>query len=278
MKQPKPRGSAINTQTRRRAWLSTFTGYRHSVNETTIDLWLEQFDQKHRDIAARILDCVEFLTHEQMSQAFRSVLNSISGWHKDKRRRAGKWRFVPFSGSAGQSGDSMLHKFRLANEMSSKQYNELFIYRSDLLREGLGADDTVIFVDDFSGTGNQACEAWKTDFAELLPERPTTYLVLVAVNTTARQRIESETGYQLIVNPYIEFNDRDNIFSPACGHFNSSEKNIILKYCQTADKHHPHGYGKCGMVVVFAHNCPNNTIPILHVNNNHWEGLFRRYD
>lgn len=276
MKQPKPRGSAINNTARRRAWLSSFTGYRHAINETRIDIWLEQFDQEDRDAAARILDCVEFISYEQMAHAFRSILNSLEGWHKDERHRVGKWRFVPFSGSAGESGDSMIHKFRMANGLSGRQYRDLFIYRSDLLRENIKTDDTVVFVDDFSGTGNQACTAWKKDFEELLPERPTTYLILVAANIAARNRIQTET--QLIVMPHFEYDDKDNLFSHACTHFNPSEKNRILKYCQKADPHSPKGYGGCGMVVVFAHNCPNNSIPILHANSTNWEGLFRRYD
>ncbi len=278
MKQPKPRGSAINDRARRRAWLSIFTGYRHSVNETRIDIWLEQFEQKDRDMAARILDCVEFISYEQMAQAFRSVLSSIDGWHKDKKRRVGKWRFVPFSGSAGKSGDSMLYNFRRANGLSSNQYSDLFIYRSDLARENLGANDTVIFVDDFSGTGSQACDAWRESFAELLTEGTTTYLVLVAANASARQRIEIETDRQLIVAPHFEFDDSDNMFSSACRHFSQNEKSTILEYCRKADRQSPQGYGNCGMVLVFAHNCPNDTIPILHVNNNRWEGLFRRHD
>lgn len=276
MKQPKPRGLALNDRNRRRAWLSSFTGYRHAVNANTIDNWLDQFEQKDRDVAARILDCVEFVTNEQMAHAFRSILNSLQGWNKDEKHRIGKWRFVPFSGSAGESADSMTHKFRIANGLSSKQYRDLFIYRSDLLRENLGADDAVVFVDDFSGTGNQACDAWKTDFAELLPEKPTTYLILVAANIAARQRIQAETD--LVVVPHFEYDDKDNIFSTACKHFNSTENNKILEYCQKADHRSPKGYGDCGMVVVFTHNCPNNSIPILHGNNNRWEGLFRRYD
>lgn len=34
----------------------------------------------------------------------------------------------------------------------------------------------------------------------------------------------------------------------------------------------------CGFVIVFAHTCPNNSIPILHVSHTKWQGLFRRYD
>ena len=277
MKQPKPRSTKID-MFRVREWARTFAGYRHVINENRIDRWLCQFDSKDKDIAARVLDCVEFISHEQMTQAFRSILNSLNGWHKDSNKRRGKWRFVPFSGSAGESGDSMSHKFRLANELSGRRFNDLFIYRSDLLRENLTEEDTVVFIDDFSGTGQQACLAWENSFSELLPEGPTAYLVLIAANIAARNRIQEET--ELLVVPHIELTDSDNIFSPSCRHFNSQEKQIILSYCQKIHPNLPKGHGDCGMVVVLAHNCPNNSIPILHGVNRRkrWEGLFRRND
>ncbi len=36
--------------------------------------------------------------------------------------------------------------------------------------------------------------------------------------------------------------------------------------------------GDCGFVIVLAHKCPNNTIPILHARRAGWEGLFRRHE
>ena len=275
MKQPKPRNSKID-MARFRIWTSTFSGYRHNVNEDRIDRWLKQFQNNHLDIAARILDCVDFVSSEQMTSAFRSILQGLEGWDNDKSKRIGRWRFCPFSGSAGESGDTMIHKFRHANRLSSRLYNELFIYRSDLLREGLTSDDTVVFIDDFSGSGQQACEAWKDTFEELLPESPKTYLVLVAANSKAKKKIESET--ELLVVSGIDYDERDNIFSSTCLHFNKSEKEIIFEYCKTVHRDKPKGHADCGLVVVFAHNCPNNSIPILHGTTKKWEGLFRRND
>lgn len=275
MKHPMHRGSAINMQ-RMTGWVSVFSEYRHAVTEARIDRWLNQFNQHDRDLAARVLDCVEFITNEQMSAAFRSILNRLEGWDKDEKRRRGRWRFVPFSGSAGESGDSMLHKFRLANGLNGRMYNKLFIYRSELLGEKMGPGDTVVFVDDFSGTGNQACTAWRREFEELLPDKPTVYLILIAASNAARERIEDETD--LTVISHIQLTEADDIFSSRCRHFTQDERDKLLQYCRRGDKHNPRGFGDCGFVVVFTHNCPNNSIPILHVYNQRWEGLFRRYD
>lgn len=275
MKTPLPPGTPID-RSRFSRWLLDFIGYRYSVSEQRIDRWLDQFNGEDKDTAARILDCVDFVTHQQMVAAFRNTLNILPGWDRNESLRQGRWRFISFSTSAGESGDTMLHVFRRANELTGSQYNELFIYKSDLLNQELGTEDTVIFVDDFAGTGDQATNAWAEHIEELLPGNPRIFLVLVAASINAIHRVNDETG--LTIMPYIELNEQDNIFSVSCNHFSNREKETILRYCNKANSSHPKGRGDCGFVIVFYHTCPNNSIPILHMDHQSWSGLFRRHD
>src|SRR5207249_3575458 len=136
-----------------------------NVNEGRIDRWLGQFQAAHRDIAARVLDATEFVSNEQIAEAYRQALRALPGWHMNQARRRGRWRFVPFSFSAGESGDSMLHVFRVANALQHRRYDELFIHIRDLPSAALDEDDTVVFVDDFSGTGDQAVRNWNDALA-----------------------------------------------------------------------------------------------------------------
>lgn len=275
MKTPLSRGTPIDMD-RMSGWLNDFSGYRHSITEQRIDRWIDQFNNDDKDLVARVLDCVDFITHEQMASAFQSTLNSIPGWDINEDSREGTWRFVAFSISAGESGDTMLHKFRIANRLNGRQYNDLFIYKRDLVKENLGSEDTVVFVDDFSGTGEQAYNAWTEIIEELLSGNPRVFLILIAASSRAEQRINEETGLNLVTN--ILLNEEDNIFSTSCRYFNRSEKNQIFDYCSRANRENPMGRGECGFVIVFAHTCPNNSIPILHVDHSNWHGLFRRYD
>lgn len=274
MKEPRPRGTAIDMG-RISSWMSDFASYRHSVTEGRIERWLRQFASDDQDLAARVLDCIDFVSREQMAAAFRSFLASLDGWHRDEDQRQGQWRFVAFSASAGESGDEMLHLFRLANMLNGRQYNHLFIYKSELLSENLGPNDTVVFIDDFSGTGTQVCNTWP-EIQELLPGGPKVFLVLVAAGVGACERIEEQT--EIILVPSIRLLEQDNIFSPSCKHFTTDEQYKLLSYCQRANNRFPRGYGDCSFVIVLAHTCPNNSIPILHVYHSEWEGLFRRYD
>ena len=272
MRRAKDRG-APRDAARFTGWAQAFAAYRHAVDEGRLDRWLKQFTPDE-DLAARLLDCVDFITYDQITSAFKCVLKGLNGWHRQKSKREGKWRFVAFSSHSGESGDAMLHQFRVANGMATHHFDSLFISRSDLLREPLEAEDTVVFVDDFSGTGDQATKAWTEMFQELLPGEPKCYLVLVMASATAVKKICGETG--MVAVPHITLGARDYLFSTRCTQFDEAEKAKIFGYCERADKKKPKGYGECGFVVVFSHRCPNNTVPIFHAEHSKWHGLFRR--
>jgi hypothetical protein len=277
MRKPLNRGAAINAR-RYQRWLAVFAGYRNPVTQALIEMWLSYFPTKDQDLAARILDAVNFIGYQRIQNCFRQVLVSFEalGWHTNQRRRRGRWFFVAFSGSVGESGDRMIHEFRMANSMTRKQFNYLFIHRSELVQNRIGPEDTVVLIDDFSGTGKQASDSWREIFRELLAGGPRVILVLVAATASAIQRIREETDME--VRCCNRLQSSDNIFAIECDHFTEAEKATLLRYCRAANRNLPRGFGDCGLVLVFVHRCPNNTIPILHANHEDWVGLFPRDD
>lgn len=273
MRQPRPRGTPVDAA-RMDAWLEGFAGYRVHVSRVRIQAWLDQFHDDHRDLAARILDAVEFYREDQLLHAYRAVCGRLPGWSKKASERQGRWRFVAFSSHSGESGDRMLHAFRVATGLAGERFNELFVYRSDLPRQKLTADDTVVFVDDFAGTGTQAVTAWNEVFGELLPGRPRMFLVLAVAIHEAIMHITSETP--LKVRAFRRLRAHDNFFAAQCTRFNGGEKARTLEYCTIADAEKPRGFGGCGVLIVLAHRCPNNSLPILHSKNPDFDGLFPR--
>jgi hypothetical protein len=176
---PSPSGTAIDAR-RFRRWINRFGSYRAGIINVTIQSWLEQFDMRDRDLAARVLDSIDFYGQSHVHAAFKQALAALPGWDKDATKREARWRFAAMSTSAGESGDAMLYQFRLANGLDSKSMNALFVSRSDLFRmpllpdgdpNKLGKDDVVVLLDDFTGTGKQVCDAWndpETSFGALL--------------------------------------------------------------------------------------------------------------
>jgi len=275
MNKPMEPGAEVDSR-RFSRWVSQFSAYRSSVTIGLIELWLKQFSEKDRDVAARVLDAVLFISHRHIHTQYREMLEGLAGWNHIKSKRHGRWYFVPFSGSVGESGDSMVHALRMATSMTNRKYNELFIHRSELVAMQPGRNDTVVLVDDFSGTGKQACDSWRDFFAELLTGGPRVFLILIAATTDALSRITSETGMEPVCATTLQ--PRDNFFNGDCKHFTNSEKTAVLGYCALADPNKPKGFGDSGLLLVFAHRCPNNSVPILHAVNSKWQGLFPRHD
>jgi hypothetical protein len=143
----------------------------------------------------------------------------------------------------------------------------------------LGENDVVVLLDDFSGTGDQVCDAWNdpvTSFGPLLAGVGKVYLILIAASRTARQRILDETS----ITPMTahELHESDNVFADQCKHFTNTDKAKLLHYGKIASRTKPKGFGDCGFVVVFQHRPPNNSIPILWANHHKWTGLFPRHE
>jgi hypothetical protein len=273
LRAPQPPGTPINAQ-RRRRWTNNFSTYRHQVSEQTVGDWIDQFENQHRDVAARLLDVVDFYSVDRISGAFRTALAALPGWHLDGQQRQGKWRFAGLSRSAGESADAMMHRFRVAAALDKKKFNELFIHPSQILLEKLGADDTLVLIDDFVGTGDSVCSAWRESFSELVPDIGRVYLIVVAAVTDGRVRVGQETSITCV--PGQELTTSDNFFAGQCAEFTDDDKETVLAYCQRVHRRAPKGYGDCGLVVAFQHRCPNNTLPIFYVENNRWMGLFPR--
>jgi hypothetical protein len=221
------------------------------------------------------LDCVDFITNEKITASLRGALGSMPGWHAVPSKRSSEFRFAAFSTSAGESGDLMLQRFRHANNLASNRFNKLFLHRSELLAAGLKEGDRIVLVDDFSGTGDQVVTAWPL-MREFLPDGPEVHLLLVAATARAIARIRADTD--LLVYADVVLRDRDGVFSESCGTFTQSEKETIRAYCDRVGPRSAESYTQDGHLLVFAHTCPNNSLPILHARTDHWEGLFRRYD
>jgi hypothetical protein len=168
----------------------------------------------------------------------------------------------------------MFRMFREANRLTGKANDDLFCYLSDLPMRKLTAEDNVVFVDDFSGTGNQVVRMWDT-IQEVAAAEARFYLIVTAATRMAVDRIAAETGLRLISGTTLECGD--NVFDAACGHFSDAEQRTIEQYGRRADRQRPKGYGDCGLLFVLCHKTPNNTVPILHANHARWRGLFPRY-
>jgi hypothetical protein len=68
VKRPLDPGAPIDAK-RHKRWVDNFGSYRAGINNVTIQSWLSQFDAGDQDLAARILDVVEYFGQSQIHAA-----------------------------------------------------------------------------------------------------------------------------------------------------------------------------------------------------------------
>jgi hypothetical protein len=274
MNQPALPGTKVDLA-RKERWRSRFLHYRHPPTLDHIDAWIKQFKRQDKDVAARLLDCVQLVTRAEMELAFQTLMKSLPGWHHHKSKRTGEWRFVPYAVRPGESGDHMMACFRQAMGMRQRHHDQLFVYAHQLPAQKLTGNDTVVLIDDFSGTGHQACASWNDLFRELVGGAGTVYLMVVAATVQAQEEIRKNTDLQVMT--HYNLISSDNLFSDDCCHFSPDDKETVLRYCNEHFPEMPKGYGECGLLFVLQHDCPNNTIPLLHAySKKRWVPLFPR--
>lgn len=269
MRRPEDRNTPIDSE-RLLGWERRFRFYRAPPGQEEINNWLARFSDEDRDAAARILDCVDVISEATIQQGYKEALKSIEGWHKSAAKRDGRWIFTGF-GKPSESGWSMLRVFREANGLTAGTHDGLFRHTTEIPSLKLTAEDTIVVVDDFSGTGNQICRRWPT-LQELIASDARCFIILTAATVDAIRKIEDETGVSVISKVKIQKNE--NIFVGT--RFNADDQARLLKYCRRADAKNPKGFNDCGLLYVLSHKTPNNSIPILHANHLRWIGLFPR--
>ncbi|MRL69800.1 hypothetical protein [Brevundimonas sp. SPF441] len=254
------------------AWEARFRPYRRHPTRECLIAWLRQFEEEHQSIAHRVLDNVILLSEDDILQGYKGTLESLPGWSKQPNARIGRWFFVGM-GDAGESGQAMLRLFREANGLSADRWQSLCVMPRELPGLALKAVDSVVFVDDFAGSGQQMVDYWPY-IEELVASEAKCYLALSATTTRAQTQIQTNT--ELEVRAPVVLQEKDNLFSDACEVFSADEKVVLERYGKKASKSQPRGFKDCGLAIVLSHKTPNNSVPILHANHANWISPFPR--
>ncbi|WP_150131834.1 phosphoribosyltransferase-like protein [Sphingomonas carotinifaciens] len=253
-------------------WYDRFRFYRHPPSRADLIAWLNQFGTEDVSIAAKLLDQVVIISDRDIQQGYHDALGALPGWHVDEARRKGRWAFVGLGGQA-ESGPAMLHMFREANNLTSDRNQGLFVTPADLPEMKLTAHDTVVFVDDFAGTGEQFSKRWAL-YKELIVGEANIYLFLAAATSQAMELLQPLDD--ITVQAQLVLPASAGIFNDANEMFTDDEKDRVLRHCKKADGRNPKGWGACGLLLVISRKTPNNSIPVLHAQSRKWTPVFPR--
>lgn len=242
--------------------------------------WIDQFDRRDGALAIRILEKVFFVDQSKILTAYQSIHQQLASLEDDLLKV-----FFAGYGYAGSSGEGMLYRYKTANRLRGTQIEANFMNMTDIPSRLLFINaPSVLFVDDFVGSGNGAIKVWRGETGEespalqdIVPASVRNRYLGVAV---AYQRgiDEIQASIPLTVLPWKIFSERERVLSERSSIFNRSEKELIRMYCRRTgcSSSFETGYGDTQSLVVFEHNCPNDSLPILWFEGNDWKALFAR--
>jgi hypothetical protein len=179
-------------------------------------------------------------------------------------------------GRISESSSYLLYHFRQENDLSKENFVE--------------KDETthIVFVDDFSITGSQACDyitEYKADKKWSNDEK--VYVLLMIATNEAIIELKKLEGITIL--PCIVMDDKSKVFSDesiAFEGYKSKYKELAKTMCmfygeklsQGLKDMTPFGYAGGGYMFGAYYNIPDNTLPIFWSNKNNWNYLFKRYN
>lgn len=275
-----------------------------TITEDQVRRWLNQFgDNKKQRLMFKILQGLRFYTQANIRAKMREAHNIVKRGlvrRKKVKERRRKDIFVSYLDQPGKHGPTLAKIYKDENGI----YYENVIEKSEISsvlkeKEKELPAFALVFIDDFIGTGDSACEYFKelvSEHGEILKrlskepgEIPGTtklqiFFIAICGFQEAQDKIEKVLDeLELPVEIHIcdPLSEEDKVFSEKSKIFTSeSERNeakkIAYEYGSKLVKNAPLGYGDCQAAIVFEHNCPNNSLPILWAESQDFTPLFPR--
>ena len=251
------------------------------ITSDDIRQWLAQVESNEdRRLLFKVLQNVRFVgepeVREKWAQAHRRLRGKLPPFTRRSLTEQRQDILVTYADGPGKSGAYYAGLYAAVNEISTQRVVEPGLVTDAIDAVDEGAIRGVVVVDDMLGTGQnlvdklmQRVEQFKAaSIGEGIP-----LLVVVLSGTSqgeARVRAYVERDLhnaELEVCELLEPNCF--AFGPSIGFWSSEEEKqkaraLIIELGTQVQRRRPLGYGDQGLLLTFARNCPDNTLPILH--------------
>jgi hypothetical protein len=202
-------------------------------------------------------------------------------------------------GNPSESGTHLLYFFRQENGLGKDD----FMHSHEIMAISRDPQSRVvdiklkkpeikryIFLDDVCGSGTQATEYSDDLLKEMKALNPDIEACYFSLFSTAKgmKHIRQNTLFDK-VDCVFELDDSFKCFSEDARQFRNEkdlpvDKNFALDFCLKyglgigyKENDHALGYKSGQLLIGFAHNTPDNTLPIIWADNEGWAPVFKRY-
>ena len=213
--------------------------------------------------------------YEQLERIFQSELQAT--------------RFLPV-GNPSESSSHLLYYFRQENGLPLKLFantHELVEFGQSTIRQPNVSH--YVFLDDFAGSGDQAL-----DYAAAIVEpmrrvgASAKFHYYVLFSTSTALCAISDSNVFDVLDCVVEIGDEHQAFSPESVYYMMSPddvckeraEQVAREYGLMLSRRYPLGYSDGQLILGFAHNVPNNSLPIFWFSETrrvNWIAPFVRY-
>jgi len=270
--------------------------------------WLDNFEPADRNLAAHLLNGFLYFSEEMVDQMFGAAVQSLSSSVLELDlsffQTQSAWRafldgaIVTYvTGERPNPTDSGLLFSRKARQVIGIDQSSITSPEDAVLRLMTDVERTVIFVDDFVGSGNQFVDTWQRptralgradiSFAKLSTvSRHRFFYCPLLCTDLGLQRIQRECPVVKVVPAHhVPRNYSalapDSVIWPA--HLLPEGVHFIQRYSTAAGiPDSPgtvddwRGFAGLGLTMAFAHSVPDATLPLFYWEKNGWAPLIRR--
>jgi hypothetical protein len=243
------------------------TIFSGDISPASLQKWASQFEEAEQDLLEIMLKNFRYFNFNSLSAKLRAL-------HERLIDRYGKDLTFISVGHPSKSGDLIGYFYRKENHLTSDSFEQF----EDIGMLSKHAGRTLVFLDDFSGSGRQAERLWhsiRAKISETDIKAKLVYATIVALSR-ARKRLEINSHLEFVSELELGseqalFSD-DSIIVPEARTRDRLHK-MALKYGNRIYPSHPLGYSESGCLIAFFYSTPNNTLPLFWAKTASWHPL-----
>lgn len=241
--------------------------------------WIMQFDAEDQELAIKILDHLHILGSKEIRDTLEVAHAKLERMVSEKGTPIkGNNTLYAGIGNAAKSGGLIAYHYRVT---ADRPENDFFSSEEEKNLD-LSKIDNIILVDDVIGTGKTITKEVTKIVEEVysLSKSRNIFVLAVAGYEDGIQNIIKETGASVVCA--LEYTSKDTVSNLDAEFYKNmpvSERSEALerikRYCRSISTSEL-GFGGVGGMLIFDHNTPNTTLPIIWHNGKGWLPLFPR--
>lgn len=257
--------------------------WNNSINQSDIEEWLKNFKGKvfeiqyEKILALMLLNNFIYLSHEEVLHLCRVLyyeyVHSIAKENKNYDEIVRQTIFCPI-GNPSESSSLVLYFYRIANDIIKDQFKNY-----PELPELTDKNKRVVFIDDISGSGQQASEYLNKLLEQFDVTKKSNVRYMTLIGTKSASKVFDSIGIKYKSACLLD--ERMKLFSDSSyTKFSKDESKVLkdlVKGYGDEVKWQPLGYRNSELAIGFYYNVPDNCLPIFWRDNQDWKPIFKRF-